>query len=93
MSKGAGVIKRRISDLFAATRDRAIDIDELTDHAFALRGTKPTRAQRLAATRAAHRTLRRQRETWERGLKLINEAHGRAKQALGRERQAAEDQA
>jgi hypothetical protein len=55
MSRGPGSVERRIADLLAATRDRALSIDEITDHAFALAGATPTRAQRLSATRAAHR--------------------------------------
>jgi hypothetical protein len=61
MSKGAGSVERQISDLFAATRDRALSIDDITDHAFGLAGAAPTRAQRLSATRAAHRVVRRTR--------------------------------
>jgi hypothetical protein len=82
MSKGAGIVERRIADLLAATRDRALSIDEITDHAFELRGAKPTRAQRLSATRAAHRVLKRTRDTYDRGRKLINQAHTRTKAAL-----------
>lgn len=86
MSKGAGKIERRIADLFAATRDKALSVDEITDSAYQLHGAKPTREQRLAATRAAHRLLRRVRETialsrklmasddWERGRQLYESA-------------------
>ena len=59
MSKGPGRVERRIADLFAATRDRALSIDEITDNAYRLKGQRPTREQRLAATRATHRLLRR----------------------------------
>jgi hypothetical protein len=61
MSRGAGIIERRIADLLAATRDRALSIEDITDCAFNLSGGKPTRAQRLSATRAAHRMLNRTR--------------------------------
>src|SRR5258705_11360955 len=57
MSRGPGAVERRIADLFAATRDRALSIDVITRHAFET--SRPTRAQRLSATRAAHRLLRR----------------------------------
>jgi hypothetical protein len=70
MSKGPGTIESRIADLFAATRDRALSIDEITDNAYQLGGARPTRAQRLSATRAAHRLLRRVRELSERAHKL-----------------------
>jgi len=56
MSKGPGVIERRVADLLAATRNRWLDIDEITDNAYGLAGAAPTRAQRLAATRAVIRT-------------------------------------
>ncbi len=65
MSRGPGTIERRIADLFAATRDRALSVDEITDNAYRLGGARPTRAQRLSATRAAHRLLRRVRERFK----------------------------
>ena len=55
MSKGPGAIESRIAELFAATRDRGLSVAEIADHAFALKGRPATRAQRLSATRAAHR--------------------------------------
>jgi hypothetical protein len=85
MSRGPGKIEMRIADLFAATRDRALSIDTITDHAFALTGNSPTRVQRLSATRAAHRVLRRVRENHERSDKVIDQAHANTKAALGRE--------
>ena len=51
MSRGPGSIEKRIADLLALTRDRVLDIDAITDHAFGLAGAKATRAQRLSATR------------------------------------------
>jgi hypothetical protein len=84
MSRGAGQIEARISDLFAGTRHRALSIDDITDHAFALCGRTPTRAQRLSATRAAHRLLRRVREIEARADKLRLQAREQAEKALGR---------
>jgi len=86
MSRGPGSIERRIADLLAATRGRALDVDEITDCAFELAGTAPTRAQRLSATRAAHRLMRRVREADGRREKLIEQANANTKAALGRER-------
>jgi hypothetical protein len=83
MSKGAGAVERRIADLLAATRDRALTVDDIADTAFELRGAKPTRAQRLSATRAAHRVLKRTRETSDRARRLIDEAHERTEGAVG----------
>jgi hypothetical protein len=83
MSKGAGVVERRIADLLAATRDRALSVEDIADHAFALKGARPTRAQRLSATRAAHRLLKRCRDDHERADKLVGQAHARTKVALG----------
>jgi hypothetical protein len=45
MSRGPGSIEKRIADLLALTRDRALSIDAITDYAFGLGGAKPTRAQ------------------------------------------------
>ena len=84
MSLGPGLIESRIADLFAATRDRALSIDEITDNAYALGGRKPTRAQRLSATRAAHRVLRRVAEMDKRADKLRAEAKANTEAALGR---------
>ena len=70
MSRGAGSIEKRIADLFAATRHHALTIDEIAAAAFALNGAKPSRAQRLSATRAAQRLLRRHRLANDRLRKL-----------------------
>jgi hypothetical protein len=75
MSRGPGAIEERIAALFAATRDRALSIEEITRHAFGLDRRPPTRVQRLSATRAAHRLLRRVREADERAHRLAREAH------------------
>jgi hypothetical protein len=85
MSRGPGSIERRIANLFAATRDRALGISEIARHAFKLRAKQqPTRAQRLSATRAAHRVLRRQRDMDARRDKLFAQAHEAVKAKLGR---------
>jgi hypothetical protein len=85
MSHGPGQIERRIIDLFAATRDHALSITDITDHAFVLEGKPATRAQRLSATRAAHRLLRRVRDAVTKSDKLVRQAHENTKAALGRE--------
>src|SRR6516164_7627203 len=59
MSHGPGRVEQRISELFAATKDRALSVADITDHAFALNGATANRRQRLSATRAAQRLLRR----------------------------------
>ena len=83
MSRGPGSIERRIADLFAATRDRALSIDDITDHAFKLRGAAPTRAQRLSATRAAHRLLRRVRKAHADRRAIVNRVHDSVLAELG----------
>jgi hypothetical protein len=85
MSQGPGTIEKRIAALFAAAEDRALSIDDIANYAFALAGRPATREQRLSATRAAHRLVRRIKETRERHRQLINKAHRDAKAALGRE--------
>jgi hypothetical protein len=85
MSRGPGLIERRIADLFAATRDRALSVEEIAAHAFQLDGARLSRAQRLSATRAAHRLLRRIRELQDQAEKLVRQAHENTKAALGRE--------
>jgi hypothetical protein len=86
MSKGPGAIELRIADLLAATRDSALSIDQITDHAFELKSSKPTRAQRISATRATHRLLRRVRDAHARAVTLIDQGHDNTKAALGRGR-------
>jgi hypothetical protein len=81
MSRGPGRIEQRIGELFAATRDRALSITDITDHAFGLAGKPASRVQRLSATRAAHRLLRRVRDTHDRAHQL----RGQARAAVGRE--------
>jgi hypothetical protein len=86
MSAGPGATENRIAALFAATKNRALSVADIADHAFELAGRPATREQRLSATRAAHRLVRRMKETsaWHR--RLINDAHREAKAALGRAR-------
>jgi hypothetical protein len=42
MSRGPGAIEARIADLLAETRDRALSIDDIADHAFALACASPS---------------------------------------------------
>lgn len=91
MSRGPGQIEQRIGDLFAASRDRALSVSDITDHAFTLGGKPATRAQRLSATRAAHRVLRRAREADAKDHKLTRVAHNNTKAALGRAPDYGED--
>ena len=84
MSKGPGTVEKRIAALFIATEDRALSVGEIADHAFELAGEPATRAQRLSATRAAHRLLRRIREADEQSSQLFKEAHRNTEAALGR---------
>jgi hypothetical protein len=85
MSRGPGSIETRIADLFAANQDRALAIDEVTRHAFSLGDHPASRGQRLSATRAAHRVIRRVREMEETRRALRDEAEQRVRAALGRE--------
>jgi hypothetical protein len=83
MSKGPGSVEARVAELFAATRDRALTIGDLADNAYGLNGQPATRAQRLSATRAAHRLIRRIREASERASKFYAVAHLDAEAAVG----------
>jgi hypothetical protein len=89
MSHGPGIIERRIAELFGAMSgvdeviSRRLSVAEITDHAFALKGRPATRAQRLSATRAAHRLIRRTKETYARGQKLVSQARRETQAALG----------
>jgi len=91
MSKGPGLIEQRIADLLAATRDRALRVDDIVDNAYALNGTKPTRAQRLSAIRAAHRLLKRVCERDARTHRLVKQAHVETEAKLGRKRLGYDD--
>lgn len=83
MSKGMGAVESRIAQLIAATRNRDLTVDELAEAAFQLAGRTATRAQRLSATRAGHRLLRRMREAAELRSQLIGEAHRETEAAVG----------
>jgi hypothetical protein len=83
MSRGQGAIERRTADLFAATRDRGLTVAELADFAFQLDGATATRAQRLSATRAGHRLIRRMKEADETASRLIDEAHRETEAVVG----------
>lgn len=83
MSKGPGIIERRVEQLFETTRDRALSVADVADVAFELDGATATREQRLSATRAAHRLLRRMKETAEEASRFCNQAWGEAKAAYG----------
>jgi hypothetical protein len=85
MSKGPGAVEARIAELLAATRDRGLPVAELADHAFALKGRPASRAQRLSATRAGHRLIRRTKDTVKLRSRLVDEAHAEA-EAAGAER-------
>ena len=90
MSRGPGSIEARIGDLFAASQDRALSVDEIAAHAFALDGKRPTRAQRLSTIRAAHRVIRRTREMEEQRQPLLRAAAERVRAVLGREKDASQ---
>jgi hypothetical protein len=64
MSKGPRKIERRIGELSAATKDRALSIREIAAYAFE-NGATPSRKQRLSATRATHRLLKRAAEAMD----------------------------
>jgi hypothetical protein len=66
MSHGPGAIERRIGDLFAASHDRALDIDEIIARVFDLPRAPSRRTPKLSAIRPAHRLIRRLSETDER---------------------------
>src|ERR1700740_1895317 len=82
MSHGPGTIERRIGELFGK-HQRPFSVAEIADHAFELNGKSSTRAQRLSATRAAHRIIKRTKETVAKARKLIAQAHRETEAALG----------
>jgi hypothetical protein len=90
MSKGRGQVESRIAELFAATRDRALTVAEIADNAYGLGGRRATRAQRLSATRAGHRLLRRIEDADKSASKYFAAARLEANAAAG-ERPAAPD--
>jgi hypothetical protein len=83
MSQGPGRIETQIADLFAATRDRALSVAEIANHAFDMGGGTQTRSQRLSATRAAHRLIRRMKWANEMADKLYAMARLEADAAVG----------
>jgi len=86
MSKGSGRIERRIGELFAATKDRALSVGDLARHAFALPdGVAPDRKQRLSATRAAHRLLHRVAAAKEAVARIFDQMVAETAAKLGRE--------
>jgi hypothetical protein len=86
MSKGSGRIERCIGELFAATKDHALSVGELAAHAFGLpEGVTPDRKQRLSATRAAHRLLRRAEAAIEAVEVAFSQAVSETAASLGRE--------
>jgi hypothetical protein len=86
MSKGSGRIERRIGELFAATKDRALSVSDLARHAFELPdGVAPDRKQRLSATRAAHRLLRRAAAAKEAVAAILDQMIAETTAKLGRE--------
>src|SRR4051794_22871279 len=85
MSRGPGRIEQRIGELFAVTKDRALSISELAAHAFELSdGIAPDRKQRLSATRAAHRLLRRAAAVTEARDTLLQRVIAETTAMLGR---------
>ena len=84
MSHGPGAIESRIAELFAATRARGLSVAEIAGHAFDMGGGTPTRAQRLSATRAAHRLIRRMKEADEWASKYYAMARLEADAAAGK---------
>jgi hypothetical protein len=84
MSRGPGRLERAITELFNATEDKALSIGEICDVAFQLGGLTASRAQRLSATRAAHRLLDRCHEQAQAEAQAFSQAHAAATQILGR---------
>jgi len=86
MSRGPGQIERAIIELFVAVgQQRALSVGDLCEHAFALAGAPASRAQRISATRAAHRILQRIRRRRDQISELYREAEAQAA-AAGHER-------
>jgi hypothetical protein len=83
VSRGAGAVEARIAELLAATRDRALTVADLADNAYGLNGRPATREQRLSATRAAHRVIRRMKEADKRASKFYAVARLEADDAAG----------
>jgi hypothetical protein len=98
MSRGPGTIERRIAELLdGITRecrdrsiqdgkhvDRVLSVDDICDYAFSLKGKPASRAQRLSATRAAHRSLTRAAATLATLQATIQRMMRETEAALGR---------
>jgi hypothetical protein len=85
MSKGPGQIERRIGELLAATKDRALSVGDIAAHAYELpTGIVPNRKQRLSATRAAHRLLHRAAEVSNNVKSAFDQAVAETTAKLGR---------
>jgi hypothetical protein len=91
VSRGPGRVEQRIADLFAETQDHALSVEDICDRVFELKGQLASRAQRLSATRAAHRLLRRVRETAQQSAELFTIARQDTDLALGREEWSSDD--
>jgi len=86
MSRGSGKVERRIGELFAAIKDRALSITEIAAHAYELpAGTVPDRKQRQSATRAAHRLLKRAADAITVAETAFDQVVSETTAALGRE--------
>jgi hypothetical protein len=90
MSRGPGAVEGRIADLLAATRNRALSVDDLADNAYGLNGQPATRAQRLSATRAGHRLIRRIKDSDQWASKFYAAARNEADAAAGERPRAPE---
>lgn len=85
-----------VVDLQYTTKDRlfkqSLSVADVADYVFALNGGRPaSRKQRLSATRAAHRLLRRMKDVRAQHSRFINEAHRAAEAAFGRKPKYGED--
>jgi hypothetical protein len=72
-----------ITERLSTNPSHALSVAEIADYAFALNGRPASREQRLSATRAAHRLVRRIKKTDDRAKKLFGEAGREAEAAMG----------
>jgi hypothetical protein len=97
MSRGFGLLERRIIELlagppddgrtideFIAARGRVLSVGDICDAAFNLKGKPASRAQRLSATRAAHRLLAHAGTAAQNQLATIRRVISETEAALGR---------
>src|SRR3954447_21202830 len=85
MSRGPGQIEQRILDLLSITKDDDLTVGDLCTRAFQLRrGAIPSRAQRLSATRAAHRIINRLAEARQNRDAALDQVIAEAAVKLGR---------